>query len=345
MYDMHGSGHLTGLQHVRQVFRLFRGKVSGNLRAATRDLIVHTRSGVHHLIQDDRDLMTDILFRQASPFLRSLGVHHHIHHLLGTTALLHKVGVRVGYHVATQCRATIPVRHLQGVQLEELLTLVDRFHAPFQRQITRQDLLHLLHVQVLVDLLHILRLRDTYGSARRQLTIVLANLQQSEQRVLLREFLHALVRLRIRRRLLTNLGQQRIRLAYVRLRVGSLGGFLLGRRRHLRAIRLGSAQDRSQHVVGRYQLLVNLRQLIGLPKLQVRTTLQQLTHTLRLFHARQLDQDTSRRLQPLNVRGNHTETVDTRTQHVERIIDRALQLLLQHGDHLRVRALGSNLIF
>ena len=41
------------------------------------------------------------------------------------------------------------------------------------------------------------------------------------------------------------------------------------------------------------------------------------TNTFRFFHTRQLNQDTTRRLQTLDVRRNHTETVDTSTQYVE----------------------------
>ena len=51
--------------------------------------------------------------------------------------------------------------------------------------------------------------------------------------------------------------------------------------------------------------------------LEVSATLKQLTNTFRFFHTRQLNQDTTRCLQTLDVRRNHTETVDTSTQYVE----------------------------
>ena len=85
--------------------------------------------------------------------------------------------------------------------------------------------------------------------------------------------------------------------------------------------------------------------LIGLPELKVGGTLEQLAHTLRLFDTRQLYQDTARLGQLLDVRLNYTETVDTRTEYVERVLDGAVNLLADDFLHFRVGGGQGNFVF
>ena len=79
-----------------------------------------------------------------------------------------------------------------------------------------------------------------------------------------------------------------------------------------------------------------LGSLVGLPELQVSRSLEQFTNTFRLFDTRKLDQDTTRLSEFLDVRLNNTETVDTGTEHVERVLDSTVHLFADHFLYLSV---------
>ena len=125
--------------------------------------------------------------------------------------------------------------------------------------------------------------------------------------MLLSELFHALISFRIFF-ILTELSQQRIGLTYIR--ISGISDFL-------NIIGSNRISGSSQYIISGNQLLIDFRQLISFPEFQVSATLKQLTNTFRFFHTRQLNQDTTRCLQTLDVRRNHTETVDTSTQYVE----------------------------
>ncbi|OAV75844.1 hypothetical protein Barb7_00495 [Bacteroidales bacterium Barb7] len=101
----------------------------------------------------------------------------------------------------------------------------------------------------------------------------------------------------------------------------------------------------SQCLIGGYQLLVDFRQTVRFPKLQIGTSLQQTADTFRFLYARQFHEDTSCRFQTLDIGGNYTEAVDTGTQYVERIVNGTFQFGFQYGNNLCIRALRGNLFF
>ena len=101
----------------------------------------------------------------------------------------------------------------------------------------------------------------------------------------------------------------------------------------------------AQHIVSPLQHREHLAVVVGSPELQRSGTLQELTHTLGLFHAGQLHQETARVLQPLNVGLCHTKAVDTATEHVVGVCNCALSLLAEHLNHLVIAAVESNLVF
>ena len=68
--------------------------------------------------------------------------------------------------------------------------------------------------------------------------------------------------------------------------------------------------------------------------------MQQFTNTLRLLYTRELNQDTTLLRQFLDIRLNNTETVDTRTEYVERVLDSAVHFLTQYLNHLFIRRSG-----
>ncbi|OAV75843.1 hypothetical protein Barb7_00494 [Bacteroidales bacterium Barb7] len=90
-------------------------------------------------------------------------------------------GIR--YHVTVQCRRAVAVRKFQRVQFKELFPFIDSFNAPFQRKVSRQKIFHQLQFQVFGNLCHVLRLRNADGGTVGQLSVVLVELQQGEQRV------------------------------------------------------------------------------------------------------------------------------------------------------------------
>ena len=90
----------------------------------------------------------------------------------------------------------------------------------------------------------------------------------------------------------------------------------------------------------------NLFRIIGFPKLQICTTLQQFTHTFRFFHTRHLHHNTSHlSFQCLDIGLYHTETVDTCTEHIIRIVNGRLYFGTQHFLYFRVGTLGRYFTF
>ena len=72
--------------------------------------------------------------------------------------------------------------------------------------------------------------------------------------------------------------------------------------------------------------------------------MEQLAHALRLLHARQLDQNTVRVGQALDIGLRYAEVVDTAAQDVERRVDRIVGLLAQDLLDLGVGAVGRDVL-
>ena len=85
--------------------------------------------------------------------------------------------------------------------------------------------------------------------------------------------------------------------------------------------------------------------LIGLPELEVSGSLKELTYTLGLLDTRQLDEDTSGLVQLLDVGLNDTEAVDTRAEHVERVVDSSVHFLAQHFFNLCIGGVEGHFVF
>ena len=65
------------------------------------------------------------------------------------------------------------------------------------------------------------------------------------------------------------------------------------------------------------ELLSDLGQVVCLPELQIGATLQEFADTCRLLHTRQLDEDTTSRLEALDVGRHDAEAVDTCAQYIK----------------------------
>ena len=245
------------------------------MRTSTCDFHLYVRSRINHIVQNDSNRFTDIFFCQAGPCFSTFCVHGHADLLFRTTGLLNEVGVSIRYNVTTQSRRSVAVRHLDCIQVEILFFFIDSLYTPFQRKVTRQDIFYLLHVQVFVDLGNVFLIGNTDNRPGSQLSVILVDLQDSEQRMLLCKFFHALGSLGFRF-VFTDLSQQRISI------VCCFGSGIVGNHFSCcfgsgRFRTFGSSivrfQDCSQHIIGCNQLLVDFRQVVCFPKFEVGTTL------------------------------------------------------------------------
>ena len=71
------GGKLTGLQNVHEVGSLIRSEVSGDGGLTSGDGAVDVRIGIHHTVEDDGDLPSDIVTGHAGPDVGAFGVHAH----------------------------------------------------------------------------------------------------------------------------------------------------------------------------------------------------------------------------------------------------------------------------
>ena len=84
--------------------------------------------------------------------------------------------------------------------------------------------------------------------------------------------------------------------------------------------------------------------VVGLPELQVGTTLQQLTHALGLFDTRHFHHDTTvASFQLLDIGLHHAKLVNTVAHHIERVVNGALHLCTQCALYLCIGALCAHL--
>ncbi len=123
----HGRGRqLTGFQQVSQVLGLFQGETAGNGGSAVRDHVVHTRVGIHQIVQHNGDAIAPVLFGDFFPLLGAFRIHGHGNLVAGT---LVKVLTRIHHHFAVQNRALLSHR-LQGDQVVHRRFVLAQFRLP-----------------------------------------------------------------------------------------------------------------------------------------------------------------------------------------------------------------------
>ena len=89
----------------------------------------------------------------------------------------------------------------------------------------------------------------------------------------------------------------------------------------------------------------HLTNLIRLKELKISRTLEELTYTFGLFYARELDKNTTRLVELLDIRLNHTKAVDTRTEHIKRVGNSAFYFFADHLLYLCVGRVERHLVF
>ena len=328
--DVRRCGNLTRFEHVGQVLGLLNGEITRNRRIAALDLLAHHRRRVDVTVEHDGYATAHVVGRQTRPFGDAVGVHRHRDLGLGTALRIGFAGV--GDDRTVQRRAAVGTLDLDRIKVE---TAVDRLlrlalDRPLETQVGRKHLLHGGQRQVVVHRSRIGSHDSTYGSAACELRV-----QQRQQRVLVAVVVGARGLGRRFRFGGSHFGDQ----AAVRGRIGSLSDSdrLLDGRLRVREILF-------YHLVGTHQRRHDLAGVVGRPEFERSRTLEQLAHALRLLHARQLDQNTVRVGQALDIGLRYAEMVDTAAQDVERRVDRIVGLLAQDLLDLGVGAVGRDVL-
>ena len=92
------------------------------------------------------------------------------------------------------------------------------------------------------------------------------------------------------------------------------------------------------------QVRNNFTSIISLPELKICTTLEELTHTLRLFDTRHFNHDTTcLTFKFLDIWLNNTKLINTSTNHIERVVYRRLNFRTKNFLYFRIRTLRRNL--
>ena len=315
--DTSRSRHLTGLEGVGKVFSLFYGEVTGDLAVTAGNLILYGRERIYISVKDDSYRFTDVVFGQTLPSLSTLCVHRHRY--ISVRAELREVGTSIGNHVSFEGSTTVTLC-FECYELEVRVSLVDSFYRPVETSVTRQNGFCDLRVEHCVYFcgVHVVN-RTDYRTAVCLTCLVHRRVEDSEERVVLLVFSNLCCLVCLDGCAVSTQVIYQVSEVFA-LSLRSLLCFHLFCSLFLRS--------------GSSELTVDLRQhrqqlgsLVGLPELKVRRTLEQFTNTLRLFDTRQLDQDTARLSQLLDVRLYNTEAVDTRTEHVERVLNSAVHFL------------------
>ena len=286
---------------------------------------MYRRERIYIVIQNDSHRFADVIAGHFLPCLSTLGVHGHRN--LCVSAVLRELSTCVSYDVTLEAWATVRLC-LECDQLEVRTGRI-RFNGPAETYVTRQDSTSSLRSEHSAHLSGIYIVYTTYNRTTYGLTgSGDIRVENTEERVLLL----------VLSTQLSIVGLRSYRISgHALYQCGQLG--VLFCCRSSLSLRLFCfhlfycflLRSRScELTVDLHQLRHQLSSLVGLPELQVSGTLEELTNTLRLFHTRKLDQDTARLCQLLDVRLNNTKTVDTVTEHVERVLNSCIYFLTQH---------------
>ena len=245
---------------------------------------------------------------------------------------------RINHDVTLKRSTTVGGGHFQCVEPENILgsQSVFRLCTPKQLTVRRHNLLGNVGIDDFIDVSRVAHVGVAH-ECERALT---SGLQNGEQRML---FLGLFNLLRVGGG--SNLSALVLHLE-LRLRLCRVGlhlfHFLFGNLR-------GGVGTGGQPVVGHARVKLHevgndFLGVVGLPEFKVGRALQQLTHTLRLANTRHFHHDTAvLTFEFLDVGLHHAELVDTRANHVERVVDGRLYLGAQCALHFLVGALRRNL--
>ena len=317
--DLGRSGNLTRVEYVGKVFRLLNREVARDLRGTLVDLGVHAGCGIYVPVEDDGDAFADVLARQTRPLLRTLAVHGHRH--LGRSAALGVLLRGARHDRPVQRSLAVGRGNLDGIKVVAAVDLIVALDTPLEVDVGREELAHRRVRQVFVDGSHVGLIGGTDGGPTR-----ITRVEHGQQRVL-RTVVAACVHLPgSGNGIGADLGDQACGVAGSGLLTDGLGFGRSGL-----GLRGGGelGQLGLDELIGGCQCGKHLAGIVGQPEFERRGTLQQVAHTLRLLHARQLDQDAVRVGQTHDVGLRNAEMVDTAAQDVERSGDGGIGFLLE----------------
>ena len=235
------------------------------------------------VVEHDGNRLVEVLLSDASPLASALVVHCHRHYV---TLHVIEVAACVGDYATIENRATLV--GFESHEVKPAVLVVDCLNRPASLEVRRKNLGSLLRVEDCIDGSGI-----CYGNSTDNRTTHLTGTPQ-----------------KLGKRTCSHLSRSFLGSS------GSIGSQAVGRSScsssgvgiYLHLARSSVAQC--------HERLLKVGDSVCFVEFEVGSTLEQLAHTLRLFHARKLKKDAAGALKLLNVRRNHTETVDTGSKHV-----------------------------
>ena len=275
--------------------------MSGDRRVASGDRTVDHRIGIYHAVEDDGNLLADIVAGHAGPDVGTFGIHAHRNGRLTVLSVLID-GAGIGHDTTVELGLSCLGSGLDGYELVDVVSCetLGRVDGPHCPELGREDLGDLRHLEILVDL------GGVYCGSKAYAGITgLGRSQDSEERVGLPVGLQLLAGLLagkfgIEKSVCDGLGCRRIC-----CRLLDCHFFLT------------VCEDFGKFGIGLCEIDGDLLVGESLPELERCGSLEELSHTLRLLHTRELDEDASAVSEFLDRRLGHTETVDTVAEDIE----------------------------
>ena len=239
----------------------------------------------------------------------------------------------IGNHCTGKRSSSVAACYFDGYQLIKSFSIINSFYRPAQPKVTGHQFLHLLHFEISVDAGSIGRIGNTHNRTTTWLAgVVNIQLQYREQWIFLSELFTHFYRIRCCCFFSIKSGFQTVNFIYRSSnfwffffcsRFGSIGNS-------------GSSSNCTyscNSFVCFYQVRIYFRKFVGFPEFEVSWSLEKFTNTFGFFYTRKFDKNTSGIFKLLYIWLYHTETVDTGPEHVEGIIDSAINLCFQYFDN------------
>ena len=321
MNDGGGGGKFTGFEHVGKVFGFRDVEVAGNLRAAARDGGVDDRIGIDHTVEHDGNLAADVVLGHLGPGVGAFRVHRHRNIGVAASAIA-KVDTGIGDRLAVEGSLAVHGGGLDGYEFVGVAAgdILGGLDAPHRFEFSGEEGLNLRHRQVTVDLGGVGIVGITDAGTLAEAALIRVGAQNGEEGILLLEVGE-------------RSGVFAFQLGSEGVGRGNGSGFHFTGTFHI-----------GQQFVGFREERIDFGILVGGPELEGGGTLEEFTHTLGLFDAREFHEDTAGVANLLDAGLGHAETVDTVAQHVEGVADGALRFLADDGDNLLVGGFGMNLL-
>ena len=235
------------------------------------------------VVEHDGNRLVEVLLSDASPLASALVVHCHRHYV---TLHVIEVAACVGDYATIENRATLV--GFESHEVKPAVLVVDSLNRPASLEVRRKNLSSLLRVEDCIDGSGI-----CYGNSTDNRATHLTGAPQE-----------------LGERTCSNLSRSLLGGS------GSVGSQAIGRS-SCGSSGVGSYLHLARSSIAQcHERLLKVGDSVCFVEFKVGSTLEQLAHALRLFHTGKLKKNATGALKLLNVRRNHTETVDTGSKHV-----------------------------